>query len=54
MIKKKLNDIDLYYAQPPTLLKYYIGEHSGLFIISKYPIIEQDYLKYNQLISQQF
>ena len=49
MIKKNLNDIDLYYAQPPTNLKYYIGEHTGLLIISKYPIIYQDYYKYDLL-----
>lgn len=49
MIKKNLNDVDLYYAQPPTNLKYYIGEHTGLLIISKYPIIYQDYYKYDLL-----
>ena len=49
MIKKNINDLDLYYAQPPTNLKYCVGEHSGLLVISKYPIIYQDYLKYDQL-----
>ena len=49
MIKNNLNDIDLYYAQPPTYLKYCLGEHTGLLVISKYPIIYQDYLKYEQL-----
>ena len=49
MIKNNINDIDLYYAQPPTNLKYCLGEHSGLLVISKYPIIYQDYLKYDQL-----
>ena len=49
MIKNNLNDIDLYYAQPPTSLKYCVGEHTGLLVISKYPIVYQDYLKYEQL-----
>jgi len=49
MIKNNLTDINLYYAQPPTNLKYCLGEHSGLLVISKYPIIYQDYLKYEQL-----
>ena len=49
MIKNNINDIDLYYAQPPTNLKYCLGEHSGLLVISKYPIVYQDYLKYDQL-----
>tara|TARA_A100001015_G_scaffold305687_1_gene398767 strand:+ start:363 stop:1208 length:846 start_codon:yes stop_codon:yes gene_type:complete len=49
MIKNKLLDLNLYYAQPPTTLKYCIGEHSGLLVISKYPIVYQEYLKYEQL-----
>ena len=49
MIKNNINDIDLYYAQPPTSLKYCVGEHTGLLVISKYPIVYQDYLKYEQL-----
>ena len=49
MIKNNLNDIDLYYAQPPTSLKYCVGEHTGLLVISKYPIVYQDHLKYEQL-----
>ena len=49
LIINKLLDLDLYIAQPPTNLKYCIGEHSGLLTISKYPIIETDYLCYDRL-----
>ena len=49
MIKNNLKDLNLYIAQPPTNLKYCVGEHSGLLTISKYPIVFQDYHKYDLL-----
>ena len=49
LIINNLQDLNLYISQPPTNLKYCIGEHSGLLTISKFPIIECDYQKYNNL-----
>ena len=49
MIKNNLNDLNLYYSQPPTNLKYCIGENSGLLTISKYPICLSYFKKYDKL-----
>lgn len=49
MIKDKLSDLNLYYAQPPTQQKYYVGESSGLLTISKYPITYTDFQRYDYL-----
>lgn len=49
MIKKELQNLDLYYAKPPTNLKYCIGENSGLLTISRYPIVYNDFLKFPEL-----
>lgn len=47
LIIDELNDLDLYISIPPTTKKYYLGEHSGLMIISKYPILTSNYIEYN-------
>lgn len=49
LIVNNLKDLNLYIAQPPTNLKYCVGENSGLVTISKYPIVVSDYQKYDNL-----
>lgn len=49
LIINNLQDLNLFISQPPTNLKYCIGEHSGLLTISKYPIILSDFEKYEKL-----
>jgi exonuclease III len=39
LIINNLTDLNLFYAQPPTKIKFNIGEHTGLLVISKYQII---------------
>lgn len=49
LIIDKISDLNLYISQPPTQLKYYVGEHTGLLFISRFPIIYQDFMKFNDL-----
>ena len=49
LIIKNLNDLNLFHTFPPTSKKYCVGEHSGLLIISKYPIILSDFEIYDKL-----
>lgn len=46
LIKNNLKDFNLYYASPPVDMKFIVGEHSGLLIISKFPIV---YTNFNLL-----
>tara|TARA_Y100000389_G_scaffold92630_1_gene89396 strand:+ start:463 stop:1332 length:870 start_codon:yes stop_codon:yes gene_type:complete len=48
LIIKNLNDLNLFHTFPPTSKKYCVGEHSGLLIISKYPIILSDFEIYDK------
>lgn len=47
LIMKELYDLDLYVSFPPTTKKYNFGEHSGLMIISKYPILTNEYIEFD-------
>ena len=45
---KLANDLRLNIVHPSLERKYYVGENSGLVVISRYPIIDHMFLKYDQ------
>lgn len=51
IIINEIKYLNLYISCPSRKLKYYFGEHSGLLIISKLPIMKCNFVKYNNLTS---
>jgi len=49
LIIEEIKYLNIYIASPSRKIKYYIGEHSGLLVISKLPIINNTFIKYNNL-----